>query len=142
VDRAAALRYLSDRYETLAAVLDVDEVSAERGYLLAIDDALRALGVAEGDLPTAAASATDRDDFLALARYHTLTWFADGVVGHVDLDLMVAGVKKARSQLPKQLAERLKQATDEVQARGLLATGRATSGRLGLDIFEPAIWGR
>lgn len=134
--RAQALTWL--KAEFADAVLDIGWTftsSADEGNFAAvIDNALRALGVAETDLATYDVPQDDIPDFLILMTYFALRAIVRALGLRVDVEADDPRTKVARSQAWKAYKALLDDATKE--AKDLLKPGMEY-GNLVLDIYEP-----
>jgi len=108
----------------------------EATYGDAINQALRALGTLQGDLPTATVLDAQVSDSIALAEYYSLQRFARALALQVDITLDAPVESKKRSQMFTQVTALLALARADVKARGYLDQSWEL-GRLSLDFIEP-----
>lgn len=113
MNRATALAELNDRYGTIIADAGVN--NAWLDYV--VNDALRALGVAEADVRTAAPTGAQTPGFLALLRWAFWRGIA-GVWANRVATTTEGGLQRARQQAYQQATEQAALAASEAAALG------------------------
>jgi hypothetical protein len=135
--RADLYTYLDGQFAALAQATLPAFATPAALYDPAIDQALRALGVAQSALPTAAVADDQTPDALALAEYYSLLRFARALTQQVDLQAQAPRLAKKRSQFFDHVHTLLEDARAELVGRGYLGQGWDIQ-RLELDFLEPA----
>ncbi len=138
MDRAAATTYLTTEYQELVADAGLSNQQVSDAYNLALDIALRQLGVGEADLPTWDVPDSQVLAYLALAGYYTLRRFVRLL--SVRVSVTVAGsLSAARNQAATACKAILDDLKAECAARGYpIDVEQATMGYLNLDFQEPS----
>jgi hypothetical protein len=134
--RADLYTYLDGQFSGLATATLPALTTLPAVYDPAIDQALRALGVAQVALPTAAVTDDQTPDALALAEYYSLLRFARALTQQVDLQAQAPRLAKKRSQFFDHVHLLLQDARAELLSRGYLGQGWDIQ-RLELDFLEP-----
>ena len=137
MNRAAASAYLTSEYSALVAEIGFDTNATTTAYSTATDMALRQLGFAETDLPTADVAQTDILSYLALLNYYTLRRIQRDL--SIRVDVTIGGqIMATRSKAAVQVKQLLDDARAEVEALGFSLTKPAmAAGRFTLDYLEP-----
>jgi len=134
--RSDLLTHLDAQFAPLATATMPPLATQEATYGDAINQALRALGTLQGDLPTATVLDAQVSDSIALAEYYSLQRFARALALQVDITLDAPVESKKRSQMFTQVTALLALARADVKARGYLDQSWEL-GRLSLDFIEP-----
>jgi hypothetical protein len=137
MNRSSATTYLTTEYQELASEAAFSAQQLSDCYNLAMDMALRQLGYAEEDLPTADVSEPHILGYLALLGYYTLRRFERLLAIRVDVNI-AGNLQAMRSQAAKQVKLLLDDARQECTALGFaIGTAAVTAGRFTLDFLEP-----
>lgn len=141
MDRPTITTLMATRYEGVIADLNIPEGS-QTALNAAIDQAFRALGVLEADLPTAACSDSQVVDLIALAVYYTLDELLNHTPTGADIQAYTPAVMKKRSQIFAQLRLLRDDAARKASALGyttVSSTGMEgwQMARVQLDYLEP-----
>ena len=137
MNRAAASTYLTSEYSALMTEIGFDSGATAIAYSTATDMALRQLGFAEVDLPTADVAQADILGYLALLNYYALRRIQRDL--SVRVDVTIAGqITATRSKAAIQVKALLDDARAEAEALGFSITKPAMlAGRFTLDFLEP-----
>ncbi|SRR6266567_1156547 len=136
MNRAAALDYLQGEFAEIAVETGLEQSPLLKAYNTAIDQSLRGLGVAEGELGTADTTSTQVTGYLALLDFYALTRF--NRVFALRMDVNVSGsVSASQSQMFKHVKMLLDQAEKRLAGLGLSTREQVVMGRVTLDFLEP-----
>jgi hypothetical protein len=138
VNRATALAHLQTEFAAMAAVTGQATDDSAAGYGGALDQALRQLGFAAGDLATADVPDLTTPDYLHLAEYYALARFSRALALSVDVETDVATGKRSRSSLFDKVLKLLDKAGADLVNAGYLVGGGFEVGRMNLDFLEPS----
>lgn len=135
--RSEALTYLTTEYQELAAEAKFTGQQLTDAYNLAMDMALRQLGIQESDLATADVDQAHVLGYLALLGYYALRRFERLLAVRVDVNI-AGSLQAARSQAAKQVKLLLDDAKAECMAQGYAVGGTQAivAGRFNLDFLE------
>ena len=137
MDRPSATTYLTNEYAGLMTEIGFTSGQITTAYSTATDMALRQLGWAEVDLPTADVAQTDILNYLALLNYYALRRIQRDL--SVRVNVTIGGqISAMRSQAAVQVKALLDDARAEAEALGFSITKPAmAAGRFTLDFLEP-----
>lgn len=139
MNRAQSIAYLASAYPELFGAAGIATPASDTGTGYAVDDALRAYGVAEADLANEDVTSS-LTGYLALVRYHGLRRLRSALASKVDIRIGVPELEKKRSQAFKMASDLLAEAEADVAAAGYpTATPGLVFGRVGLDFLEPSV---
>jgi hypothetical protein len=127
MDRADVSEYLGERYGAYLDAVSRTAADSVGNLKSVIDDALRALGYAAADIPTAVSATEDEDDDLKLQASYRLMEQVVRDMGPQFMDISTAGDSFKLSQLKAAATEELNRLREEVLDRfgtlGVVATG-------------------
>ena len=103
-----------------------------------LDDTFRALGTAHGSVASATVEEADLDQFLSVGAVFVLRRALDEAVGFADVAATTLGVSKRKSQIVKNLEDRLVRAEAKAATYGVTGvTSVMGSGVYRIDLIEP-----
>ena len=132
--RADAVTFLSNKYGRYVAAVGMAATDTDDDLKEPIDEALRALAVAEGDLATAVVADADMPAFRALLKVKGLEQIASAAGALFDVG--VRGDSFRLSQLRAAIDKDLIRALSDPLAKRHLAVGFAV-GSIDFDFTEP-----
>ena len=135
--RVDLYNYLNGQFAPLVAATLPAGTTGPTAYDPAIDQALRALGIAEAALSTAQVTDAQTSDTIVLSEYYSLLRFSRALSLQVNVQLGHPRIAKQRSQLFDHVHLLLTEARTELINRGYLGQGWDIE-RLELDFLEPA----
>lgn len=138
MNRAAALAYLTEEYRELVTDAKFNSQQTTDAYNVAIDNALRYLGVVESDLATADVVQADIIKYMRLLDYFALQRFSKLL--SIRFDVRLPGPMDAyRRQAFQQVQVMIQQLTAELAALGIIvgpgSTQVVTMGRVSYDFL-------
>lgn len=136
IARLDLLTHLDSQFAPLVVATLPPLTSQAAAYGTAIDQAFRALGIAQADIATATITDAQTPDAIALAEYYSLLRFTRALTPQVDVSVDGPRLDKQRSQFFDHVNLMLTEARTELTSRGYLAQGWDIQ-RLELDYLEP-----